>query len=256
VAYGTAADATRIEDARDNRRGVTTTRSAGGEFEQLPAGRHGLPREFVIRNQQTRIVDGMARAVARKGYAATVVADVLAEAGVSRRTFYEHYRSKEDCFLRAFDGIVDGIVRRVADVYAEPGPWPVRATRAIATFVDILYREPDLARMCVVEALSAGPEAVGRYERAVRRFEVFFDEAAELSPHRASLPDGLAPAVVAALVGVIYRALVADGADALPRLLPALVYIVLAPYLGAGAAREAAEGAVMSAGLQRPQPGS
>src|SRR3954454_2857364 len=70
---------------------------------ELPRGPHRLTREAVMASQRGRMLDAMAQAVAEKGYAATTVADVIAGAGVSRKTFYEQFRDKEDCFLAAYD---------------------------------------------------------------------------------------------------------------------------------------------------------
>lgn len=57
----------------------------------LPPGRHGLPREFIVANQQARLLSGLAHAVVERGWPATRISDVSARASTSRRTFYEHY---------------------------------------------------------------------------------------------------------------------------------------------------------------------
>src|ERR671932_1794815 len=73
----------------------------------LPRGPHNLTRDDVLASQRERMIDAVAATVARKGYVATTVGDVVARAGVSRKTFYEHFQDKEDCFLAAFDTGVD-----------------------------------------------------------------------------------------------------------------------------------------------------
>src|SRR3954465_9903368 len=73
----------------------------------LPRGPHGLERDVVLASQRGRMLGAMADAVARKTYAGTTVADGVAGAGVSRKTFYEHFRDKEECFLAGFDAGVD-----------------------------------------------------------------------------------------------------------------------------------------------------
>ena len=70
---------------------------------QLPRGPHRLAREEVLASQRGRMLAAIAEAVAEKGYAATTVADVVGRAGVSRKTFYEHFADKEECFLAAWD---------------------------------------------------------------------------------------------------------------------------------------------------------
>jgi hypothetical protein len=93
----------------------------------------------------------------------------------------------------------------------------------------------------MVESLSAGPEAVARYGRAIARFEPFFEQAAERSPYRERLPEQLSWAVVGGIVGFVYRVLARREEELLPDLLPKLVYFTIAPYLGADAALEAVE---------------
>lgn len=228
---------------------ATSDRSA-----RLPSGRHGLPREFVVRNQQMRIIDAMAKTTVRKGYAATSVADIIAEAGVSRRTFYEHYRSKLDCFLTAVDAVVGGIIARVEAEYYKPGKWSDRFRDGLATLLDIMRREPEFARLTLVESLSAGPEARRAYQRTLDRFAGFFDEAAAASPFADDLPDGLPDIIVSGLVGVLYRAIVAGRTDQLPELLPRFVYFAEAPYVGPEVAAESARRARAQAASLRDSP--
>src|SRR6187455_2663699 len=71
------------------------------ELAGLPPGRHGLPREFVAHNQRERLIAGLAEAVAENGYAGTTIAHIPRQAAVSRRTFYEHFSSKDECFIAA-----------------------------------------------------------------------------------------------------------------------------------------------------------
>jgi AcrR family transcriptional regulator len=62
---------------------------------KLPPGRHGLPRDFVLENQRTRLLAGTARAIYDWGYSASTIEQITAAAAVSRRTFYEHFDGKE-----------------------------------------------------------------------------------------------------------------------------------------------------------------
>src|SRR5262249_28796564 len=93
---------------------VTTLR------DRLPAGRHKLPREFVVRSQRDRLLDAMAQACAAEGYGRATVAAVIARAGVSRKTFYEQFSDREDCFLAAYDAIVSQFIERVIAAYRQP----------------------------------------------------------------------------------------------------------------------------------------
>jgi AcrR family transcriptional regulator len=70
----------------------------------LPPGRHGLPREVVRHNQRARLLAGAAKAVEERGFAKVTVGDIVRNARVSRRTFYDHFSNKEECFKVAFAG--------------------------------------------------------------------------------------------------------------------------------------------------------
>src|SRR5258708_3894882 len=91
--------------------------------QQLPSGRHGLLPSFVAANQRARILSAVAQAAAGLGYAEMNVEAVIARAGVSRRTFYEHFKNKEDAFLAAYDTVVRQQARQIRRAYLhETGP--------------------------------------------------------------------------------------------------------------------------------------
>ena len=85
------------------------------ELSRLPPGRHGLPRDFVVHNQRERLIAGLAEAVAEKGYGGTTIADITRHAAVSRRTFYEHFDGKDECFVAAFDTVTEQLKARQSD---------------------------------------------------------------------------------------------------------------------------------------------
>jgi AcrR family transcriptional regulator len=207
---------------------------------QLPRGRHGLPRAFVVSNQRERIIDALAVVCAGKGYAAATVEDVIAQAGVSRRTFYDLFSSKQECFLVAYELVMDRVLRAVERAYAsENGQWPERMARLLRTLLTQLAAEPELARLVMVDVLAAGQPALERRDTALRRFEVFFTAGAAGLP----LPDErqrlLARAVIGGLAEALYGRIAAGATDKLPDAGPDLLYCMLVPYLGHNRARAA-----------------
>jgi AcrR family transcriptional regulator len=133
---------------------------------QLPRGRHGLPREQVIASQRERILHAMAEAMAENGYVGTSVASVLKRAGVSRETFYEQFRSKEDCFEAAYERAFELLLSRIAEAAAPQAdsdelgqggsaePDPDRMGRILGAYLD--------ARLFLVEVYAVGTKAVAR----------------------------------------------------------------------------------------------
>jgi AcrR family transcriptional regulator len=212
------------------------------ELARLPPGRHGLPREFVSRNQYERLLAGLAEAVAENGYAGTTIAHITRHAAVSRRTFYEHFSSKDECFVAAYDAVMAELRQRVEEAFNQEEEWPQGVKAGIAAMLEFLASEPHLARLSMVEALVAGPVVVERYDAAIQSLVPFFQAGRE--GRSAEVLEGLSPTTEEALVGgmvsLISRRVFADRSEELEALLPDLVEFALTPYLGSGEAAKVA----------------
>jgi len=212
------------------------------ELSRLPPGRHGLPREFVVHNQRERLIAGLAEAVAENGYAGTTIGHITRHAAVSRRTFYEHFSSKDQCFVAAYDTVMTQLRERVAAAFEEQAEWPQAIRAGLAAMLGFLAAEPNLARLCMVEALVAGPVVVERYDTAVQSLVPYF-EAGREGRSKAVL-DRLSPTTEGALVGgmvsLISRRIIAGRTAELESLLPDLVEFTLTPYLGSAEAAKVA----------------
>jgi AcrR family transcriptional regulator len=212
------------------------------ELARLPPGRHGLPREFVARNQRERLIAGLAEAVAENGYAGTTIAHITRHAAVSRRTFYEHFSSKDDCFVAAYDTVMAELRERVDEAFNAEEEWPQAVRAGIAAMLEFLTAEPHLARLSMVEALVAGPVVVERYDAAIQGLVPYFE--AGRKGRSAKVLAGLSPSTEEALIGgmvsLISRRIFADRAEELESLLPDLVEFALTPYLGSAEAAKVA----------------
>lgn len=212
-----------------------------GERWRPPRGRHGLPPEVVARSQRDRLLEATMRVVAAKGYAATTVADLTREAGISRTTFYEQFEDKEACFLAAYDDAVDALVRRITAAYEAEDRWPDRARAGLATLLEALAADPAQARLALVDVAAAGPAAQRRYRAAVQRLTPLFDEGRDFAPGGRSVPANASRMAAGAVVGLIADELIAGRADRLPDLLSDLLFATLVAYIGPdAAAREVA----------------
>ncbi|HEU5064201.1 MAG TPA: TetR/AcrR family transcriptional regulator [Solirubrobacterales bacterium] len=212
------------------------------ELARLPPGRHGLPREFVAHNQRERLIAGLAEAVAENGYTGTTIAHITRHAAVSRRTFYEHFHSKDECFVAAYDTVMTELRQRVADAFDQEEEWPQAVRAGIAAMLEFLTAEPHLARLSMVEALVAGPVVVERYDAAIQSLVPFFQAGREGLPKEvlAGLSPTTEEALVGGMVSLISRRIFADRADELESLLPDLVEFTLTPYLGSAEAAKVA----------------
>jgi AcrR family transcriptional regulator len=215
---------------------------------ELPRGRHNLPREVVIRSQRERMIDAMIEATVEKGYSAVTAADVIRGAGVSRKTFYERFESKEDCFIAAYDEIVRHLLGETADAYGSSGPWRARVAAGLRTILELLASRPKLARFCIIEVLAAGPRALARRDEVMRQFSGFIEPGRDEVPSGVSVPDLESTAVVGSIYSIVYDEILHGRGAELPSICPDLVHIALAPYLGPRAAsKEAARVAAPAA---------
>lgn len=189
-------------------------------------------------NTETRrrdILEAMVRVVGRQGYKATSVADVIAEAGVTRTTFYKHFEDKQDCFLAAYDTVVARVLDEVVASCDGERSWLERVRIGLTTVVELFALDPELARTAIVEVAAAGADARQRHWDAVNRFTEFLEDGEDLAEGR-ELPDNIALMAAGAVSGLIFDELLTGRAERLPELLPDLLFALLVPYIGPGAA--------------------
>jgi AcrR family transcriptional regulator len=144
---------------------------------KLTGGPHGIPRPVVQKIQRDRLMRAMAKTVAEYGYQETTVRRLLGRAGLSRRTYYELFEDKEDCYLAAYDEVVDHLMDVVADAFAEGESPEERIERGLRAFLEFCRDEPDIARMCIVEVLAAGPAARARRADTMERLASLMEDA-------------------------------------------------------------------------------
>lgn len=141
----------------------------------LPRGPHSLSREEVELSQRARLLQAATEAVAEQGYVKTTVADILARAGVSRATFYQLFRDKEDCFVAAYElnahFVAAVMVAELEQVRASGELDPLeRLDHVLQVFLTALRAAPALARVFLVEVYAAGPAAIEQRRVSMERF--------------------------------------------------------------------------------------
>jgi AcrR family transcriptional regulator len=205
----------------------------------LPAGRHGLSPRFVRDHQRERMLLAALEVAGAAGYQALTVDQIIGAAGVSRRTFYDHFANRDAAFLAAYDAVTSRLIAHVGDACAEAEGFAERARRGLEALVDVFVAEPAIARACVVEVLAADATAIARRDAIMRRFASMLDELAAATLHgraRRAAPALAAATVVGGINEVIATRLVRGHAAELPALVPDLVYAALLPYAGPEAA--------------------
>lgn len=202
------------------------------DLPRLPPGRHGLPREFVAANQRDRITAATIAAVAAHGYDGATVSEIIARAGVSRRTFYDFFADKEKCVLSAQEQVCEHLVAAMAAAGAGAGEWPAQARERLRAMVEAFAANPDLVRFSMIALPAADQPVAACYDELLKRLLATLTDGVETArvkrrPEPAS-ERGLLETV---LLGVI-EAVAGGEEEQLEALLPQLTLLFLMPYLG------------------------
>jgi AcrR family transcriptional regulator len=192
-------------------------------FPRLTGGPGRLPPDRVAKHQKARLEGAMVEAVARHGYAGTTVRELVTLAGVSKTTFYEHFESKQDCFLATFEEIVSQVGAWVGEAYRSGGDFRQRLTAGLATFMSLAENEPAAASLVAVESLTLGAAGVAHRERASEAFETLIQQSFDHSPSERQVSEPIVRAIVTGIRGVAYRHLREGRGDALPALVEEIV---------------------------------
>jgi AcrR family transcriptional regulator len=175
-------------------------------------------------------MDAMAELTAEQGYEATKISDLVKRAGVARKTLYDNFDGKEEVFLAAFDGAVEEAAGRIEDACnAVDGEWEQQVEAGLRAFLDWVAERPALARLCIVEAVSATTVASARYEATLQRCVESLRRGA---PSGAGLPATTEETLVGGVAWILHQRIRRGGAQQAADLLPELTHFVLSPYHG------------------------
>jgi AcrR family transcriptional regulator len=247
AATAAAPDASSDPSARDSRDGdgemrQRVPRAASNGHDSGPARPHkrsksrkpsgSVAREQARARQRVRLALGMIDAIAEDGYRATRVADVIAHAGVSRKTFYEHFENKEECLLVTFDLIAAEAMRRVEGAYRAADGWPGRVEAGIRALFDSAIENPGALRLSLLEIAAVGPAGIARREESIARFEDFIRDALELAPGEGTVSEATLKAIAGGLNRVLYWRVLHANADELHALVPDLTAWATSYYPG------------------------
>jgi AcrR family transcriptional regulator len=192
------------------------------------------PRGALAAAQRERILAATERLIAEKGCAGAAIEEIAKRAGISTVTFYEHFESKEECFLAAFDRAVEGTRRRLREAVPADPPWPDRVRDGLRALLTAIAAEPARARMCLVEAQMDGPALLARYETALDEVAALLRGGRALDSAPAGLSDTLEQANAGGLAWLLRERLELGEGEGVEDLYPRMVEIALSPYMGEG----------------------
>lgn len=170
----------------------------------LPRGPQALPRGEVAAHQRQRLFEAMIKTVDERGFVASTISDLVEHAGVSRRTFYEHFENKEQCLLLTYDMLVEGLAARLSAVDASAGQGLKRLQALLGTLFEAAIERPDAARLVCIELAAAGPPGVERWAQGSKRLAAFIGEVFAEADGLGTIPEPVAQAIVGALRKILY----------------------------------------------------
>ena len=216
-------------------------RALPGKASRQPPGPEPVSKAAAAADQRRRILEATADLVAERGFAETTIEQIVRRARVGYATFYKHYADKEEAFLALLDAAIERTVYVVEEAYdREAGPWPDKVGAGLGALLELAAAHPGVARACLVEAPTAGPEAAARHEAALKRFAPLLRPGRELNPRRDKLPESLEETLSGGVLWVINQRLIAGEAEKLRGLLPEALEFLLRPYVGEDAAARGA----------------
>jgi AcrR family transcriptional regulator len=183
------------------------TRPRKARERALPRGPQALPREQVAADQRERLFEATIKAIDERGFVASTISDLVANAGVSRRSFYEHFQNKEECLLATYDALIERLTARIVEAYDPKQEWTAQIEAIVRALFEAASDRPDAARLIAVEMGAAGPVGIERWARNAEQLARFFMYVFEQAPGPGTVPEPIARAIVGGLRTILYSRL-------------------------------------------------
>jgi AcrR family transcriptional regulator len=208
----------------------------------------GAPRrkgaEGVSEVQRARILNAAVRVVSEHGYSKMSVARVAGGARVSRRTFYDVFEDREDCFLAIFEDALTRASERVTGAYECAGisgdrgnAWCERVRAALTELLAFFDEEPQVASLLIVDALAAGPHVLDRRAQILKRLSSALHEDGSRAAGSKKIAPLTGEGVVGGVFGVLHTRLSQNEPGMTVELLNPLMGMIVLPYLGQAVAQ-------------------
>jgi AcrR family transcriptional regulator len=205
-----------------------------------------LSRSLIVHSQRERILDAVANLSASKGFAGLGVEEIVEEAGVSLKAFYEHFTDREDAFLVAYQ-VGHGKGLAIVERAFEAAPdWRSGVRAGVTALFDFLASEPAFAHLALVDARTATPHTAERSNRGVTLYAQMLMPGLEQAPKRSRPAAVTIEAIAGGIFELCFGYALQDRIAELSELVPRATYFALAPFVGAEeAGRIAVEGVAL-----------
>jgi AcrR family transcriptional regulator len=163
-----------------------------------------------------RLLEGLATSIGERGYRASTVADIVRNARTSKRTFYDRFSSKEQCFLELLRAETERLARDIRAAVDPEADWHTQIRQAVEAYVGNIESRPAITLSWIRQLPSLGAVA-----RPVQRHglqlltNLLIDLSHSSGVQRANLPQLTAPLAVILLGGLreLTALAVEDGKD-------------------------------------------
>jgi AcrR family transcriptional regulator/DNA-binding MarR family transcriptional regulator len=186
--------------------------------------------------QRARLLAAAVEVVGDLGYQGMSVARVCARAGVSRRTFYDLFEDREDCFLTVFEEAVARFAVVARDAVSGESTWRRRVRAGLLALLSLAGDEPVMAMLLVRDALGGGPRVLASRAHVIDTLTAFVDQGRKETKTGRELPPLTAEGTVGAVLAVIHVRVLEQDERPLIELLNPLMGMIVLPFLGRAAA--------------------
>jgi AcrR family transcriptional regulator len=208
---------------------MAATEETGRQVEEPP---EAPALELVTSSKRERILEGMLDAVGSNGYDGTSVRTVLDLTGLYRQAFYDNFPDKDVCYLEAFDFGIARLESVAAAAAAQEQTWQGKLRAGLGALLDAFDSEPDVGRALVVEVHAAGPEALEKRTKVMKRIADFIDLARQVSDGEESPPPIAPEGIVAGIHAIVHARLATGATEGFRELLGEFMYFAVLPYFG------------------------
>lgn len=198
--------------------------------QSLPRGRHSIPRDVVVDNQRTRLLDGAAKSLVERGYGELAVGHITGEAGVSRATFYVIFESKRECVLLAHERAFGQLTDRIEAACGGLDSWQDKLAAGLGAGLRFAVESPQEARLLILESMGADPVLADRLIASHKELVGLLRLGRTHSPRAAELPEVTERALIGATISIVADLLMAGKAGDLIELEPQLLELMSMPY--------------------------
>ena len=171
-----------------------------------------------VSEHHSRLLQGMAQSVAAKGYADTTIADIVREAGVSRRTFYAYFDTRAGCLIALYEAASRNALRVLQGVIDPSRDWQTQVEQALTAYLQALSRNPVLLRTMFIDILGLGAPGLAARRRVNQSIADFMLEVVNARQPAPVLARDMAMAVVGGIHELVLQAIEQERVDALPEL--------------------------------------